>query len=168
MFDENNVWPLRDSRQHFDTFCHRYKPEIAPSDRLVRVQSFIHQYQTVNIHCHDFSIFRATDEERQTLDMRSTLIFYLSRVLTWLKQVFDGRMAFNLKLKYENNKKHWYDGNWKKSSSEEKLSHKIWSTVTTLVKDGIMSSTNEMLSGHRLSTCYCFYRGWNGIHIVNE
>ena len=54
------------------------------------------------------------------------------------------------------------------SSEEKKKSHKIWSTVNTLVKNGIMSSTNEMLSGHRLSTCYCFYRGWNGIHIVNE
>lgn len=52
--------------------------------------------------------------------------------------------AFNLNFLCQNNKQHWYD---------------------RLIKcDPLMSRR----SGHRLSTCYCFYRWCHGIHIVND
>lgn len=72
-----------------------------------------------------------------TFDIRTKFIkyiFFLVTVLTWLKQVSDGRVAFNLKRMYQNNKQNWYDSNWKN------LSHKSMSTVTTRVKDGMMSN----------------------------
>lgn len=70
----------------------------------------------------------------QGINLTQTGFWFQKRLLIW-----------NWSTK--NDKQHWYDSDWKisfrKKKKKPKRSHKTWSTVTKLVGNGIMSSTDE-------------------------
>lgn len=71
----------------------------------------------------------------QGINLTQTGFWFQKRLLIW-----------NWSTK--NDKQHWYDSDWKisfrkKKKQKKKRSHKRWSTVTKLVGNGIMSSTDE-------------------------
>lgn len=96
----------------------------------------------------------------QGINLTQTGFWFQKRLLIW-----------NWSTK--NDKQHWYDSDWKISFRKEKKNQ----TQNGHIKHDPLSLNwlemalcpalmKSLCGGHRLSTCYCSYRGWNGIHTV--